>query len=138
MLLSAVMCAKPLCHCNVNIKLYINQIYVNTNILLSTWLCIESDVVFFLTLSGISCVAILKYTLILSPQFTISTENKTSNQKEIFDEIKRSISISVYYRWKRSIKNGRWRKIDLKIIFWLQISYSPHSGTNTKIKIGKL
>ena len=38
--------------------------------------------VFFLTLSGISCVTILKYTLILSPQFTKSTENKTSNQKE--------------------------------------------------------
>ena len=50
------------------------------------------------------------------------------------DEIKRSISISVYYGWKRSIKNGRWREIDLNIIFWLQISYSPHSGTNTKIK----
>jgi hypothetical protein len=30
MLLSAVMCAKPLRHRNVNIKLYINQIYVNT------------------------------------------------------------------------------------------------------------
>ena len=30
MLLSAVMCAKPLCHRNVNIKLYINQIYANT------------------------------------------------------------------------------------------------------------
>jgi hypothetical protein len=29
MLLSVVMCAKPLCHRNVNIKLYINQIYVN-------------------------------------------------------------------------------------------------------------
>jgi hypothetical protein len=26
------------------------------------------------------------------------------------------------------------REIDLKIIFWMQISYSPHSGTNTKIK----
>jgi hypothetical protein len=52
----------------------------------------------------------------------------------ILDEIKRSISISVYYGWKRSIKNGRWREIYLKIIFWLQISYSPHSGTNTKIK----
>ena len=38
--------------------------------------------VFFLTLNGISCVTILKYTLILSPQFTKSTENKTSNQKE--------------------------------------------------------
>jgi hypothetical protein len=50
--------------------------------LLPTWLCIESDVGFFLTLSGISCVTILKYTLILSPQFTKSTENKTSNQKE--------------------------------------------------------
>jgi hypothetical protein len=47
MLLSAVMCAKPLRHRNVNIKLYI-----------------------------------LKYTLILSPQFTKSKENKTSNQKE--------------------------------------------------------
>jgi hypothetical protein len=32
MLLSAVMCAKPLRHRNVNIKLYISQIYVNTNI----------------------------------------------------------------------------------------------------------
>jgi hypothetical protein len=52
----------------------------------------------------------------------------------ILDEIKRSISISVYYGWKWSIKNGRWREIDLKIIFWLQISYSSHSGTNTKIK----
>jgi hypothetical protein len=30
MLLSAVMCAKPLRHRNVNIKLYVNQIYVNT------------------------------------------------------------------------------------------------------------
>ena len=30
----------------------------------------------------ISCVTILKYTLILSPQSTKSTENKTSNQKE--------------------------------------------------------
>jgi hypothetical protein len=30
MLLSTVMCAKPLRHRNVNIKLYINQIYVNT------------------------------------------------------------------------------------------------------------
>ena len=30
MLLSAVMCARPLRHRNVNIKLYINQIYVNT------------------------------------------------------------------------------------------------------------
>ena len=30
MLLSAVMCAKPLRHRNVNIKLYINQIYLNT------------------------------------------------------------------------------------------------------------
>ena len=42
--------------------------------------------------------------------------------------------ISVYYGWKRSIKNGRWQEIDLNIIFWLQISYSPHSGTNTKNK----
>jgi hypothetical protein len=38
--------------------------------------------IFVLTLSGISCVTILKYTLILSPQFTKSTENKTNNQKE--------------------------------------------------------
>ena len=28
--ISAVMCAKPLRHRKVNIKLYINQIYVNT------------------------------------------------------------------------------------------------------------
>ena len=30
MLLSAVSCAKPLRHRNVNIKLNINQIYINT------------------------------------------------------------------------------------------------------------
>jgi hypothetical protein len=69
MLLLAVMCAKPLCHRNVNIKLYINQIYVNT--------IIHREFTF-----GISCVTILKYTLILSPQFRKTTENKTSNQKE--------------------------------------------------------
>jgi hypothetical protein len=46
----------------------------------------------------------------------------------ILNEIKRSISISVYYGWKRSIKNGRWREIDLKIIFWLQISFLTLSG----------
>ena len=38
--------------------------------------------IFFLTLNGISCVTMLKYTLILSPQFTKSTENKTNNQKK--------------------------------------------------------
>jgi len=38
---------------------------------------------FFLTLSGISGVTILKYTLIVSPQFTKSTEkSKTNNKKE--------------------------------------------------------
>ena len=63
-----------------------------------------------------------------------SRSKTTTITNFILDEIKRSISISVYYGWKRSIKNGRWRKIDLKIIFWLQISYSLHSGTNIKIK----
>ena len=63
-----------------------------------------------------------------------SRSKTTTITNFILDEIKRSISISVYYGWKRSIKNGRWREIDLKIIFLLQISYSPHSGTNTKIK----
>jgi hypothetical protein len=63
-----------------------------------------------------------------------SRSKTTTITNFILDEIKRSISISVYYGWKRSIKNGRWREIYLKIIFWLQISYSPHSGTNTKIK----
>ena len=63
-----------------------------------------------------------------------SRSKTTTITNFILDEIKRSISISVYYGWKRSIKKGRWREIDLKIIFWLQISYSPHSGTNTKIK----
>jgi hypothetical protein len=85
MLLSAVMCAKSLCHRNVNIKLYmyINQIYVNTIIHREfTFRKNKSDMFFFLTHSGISYVTILKYTLILSPQFTKSTENKTSNQKE--------------------------------------------------------
>jgi hypothetical protein len=59
-----------------------------------------------------------------------SRSKTTTITKFILDEI----SISVYYGWKRSIKNGRWREIDLKIIFWLQMSYSPHLGTNTKIK----
>ena len=63
-----------------------------------------------------------------------SRSKTTTITNFILDEIKRLISISVYYGWKRSIKNDRWREIDLKIIFLLQISYSPHSGTNTKIK----
>ena len=64
--------------------------------------------------------------------FKLYSRSKTTTITNfILDEIKRSISISVYYGWKRSIKNGRWREIDLKIIFWLQISYSD---TNTKIK----
>ena len=58
-----------------------------------------------------------------------SRSKTTTITNFILDEIKRSISISVYYGWKRSIKNGRWREF-----FLLQISYSPHSGTNTKIK----
>jgi hypothetical protein len=70
-----------------------------------------------------------------SKMFKFYSRSKTTTITNfILDEIKRSISISVYYGWKRSIKNGRWREIDLKIIFLLQISYSPHSGTNTKIK----
>ena len=50
-----------------------------------TWLCIESDVVFFLTLSGISCVTILKYTSILSPQFTKvqKTKQATKQKKQV-------------------------------------------------------
>ena len=70
----------------------------------------------------------IKIVQILLPSKTTTITNF------ILDEIKRSISISVYYVWKWSIKNGRWWEIDLTIIFWLQISYSPHSGTNTKIK----
>jgi hypothetical protein len=67
--------------------------------------------------------------------FKLYSRRKTSTITNfILDEIKRSISIFVYYGWKRSIKNSRWREIDIKIIFWLQVSYSPHSGTNTKIK----
>ena len=46
-----------------------------------------------------------------------SRSKTTTITKFILDEIKRSISIAVYYGWKRSIKNGRWREIDLKIIF---------------------
>ena len=65
-----------------------------------------------------------------------SRSKTTTITNFILDEIKRSISISVYYGWKRPIKNDRWREIDLKNIFWLQISYSPHSGTNTNIKWG--
>jgi hypothetical protein len=63
-----------------------------------------------------------------------SRSKTTTITNVILDEIKRSISISVYYGWKRSTKNGRWRETDLNIIFWLQISSYPHSGTNTKIK----
>ena len=63
-----------------------------------------------------------------------SRSKPTTITNFILDEITWSISISVYYGWKRSIQNGRWREIDPKIIFWLQISCSPHSGTNTKIK----
>jgi hypothetical protein len=63
-----------------------------------------------------------------------SRSKTTTITNFILDEITWSISISVYYGWKRSIQNGRWREIDPKIIFWLQISYSPHSGTNTKMK----
>ena len=70
---------------------------------------------------------------IVSSKF-YSRSGTTTITNFILDEIKKSISIAVYYGWKRSIKNGRWREIDLKIIFWLQISYSPHSGTNTKRK----
>ena len=67
--------------------------------------------------------------------FKFYSRSKTTTITDfILDEIKRSISISVYYGWKRSIKNGRRREIDRNIIFWLQISYSPHSGTSTKIK----
>ena len=67
--------------------------------------------------------------------FKFDSRSKTNTITNfILDEIKRSISISVYYGWKRSMKNDRWREIDLKIIFLLQIAYSPHSDTNTKIK----
>ena len=67
--------------------------------------------------------------------FKFHSRSKTTTITNfILDEIKRSISISVYYGWKRSIQIGRWREIDLKISFWLQIVYSPHSGTNTNIK----
>jgi hypothetical protein len=66
--------------------------------------------------------------------FKFYSHSKTTTKTNfILDEIKRSISIFVYYGWKRSIKNGRRREIDRNIIFLLQISYSPHSGTN-KIK----
>ena len=50
----------------------------------------------------------------------------------ILDEIKRSISISVYYEWKWSLKYGCSREIDLN--FFLPISYSTHSSTNKNIK----
>ena len=66
--------------------------------------------------------------------YIYSRSKTTTITNFILDEIKTSISISVYYGWKRSKKNGRRREIDRNIIFLLQISYSPHSGTNTKIK----
>jgi hypothetical protein len=49
----------------------------------------------------------------------------------ILDEIKRSISISVYYGWKRSIKNYRWRKIHHNIIFWLRF-HTRHTRVPTQ------
>jgi energy-coupling factor transporter transmembrane protein EcfT len=52
----------------------------------------------------------------------VSWKYMKSNKKCVFD-------VNFQYN-----KNGPWREIDLKIIFLLQISYSPHSGTNTKIK----
>ena len=83
--------------------------------------------VFFFYLNNVKTVS---YKL-----FKFYSRSKTTTITNfILDEIKRTISISVYYEWKRSIKNGRRREIDRNIIFWLQISYSPHSGTNTKIK----
>jgi hypothetical protein len=138
MLLSAVVCAKPLRHRNVNIKLYflnliqnklvivvvllqeytLNNFYETFLTLNKFWRWFTADLivhwvrrVFFLTLSGISCVTI------------------------ILDEIERSISISVYYGWKRSIKNGRSREIDLKITFWLQISKYRKQNKQPKRKV---
>jgi hypothetical protein len=67
-----------------------------------------------------------------SKMFKFYSRSKTTTITNfILDEIKRSISISLYYGWKRSIKNGRWREIDLKIIFWLQI-HTLHTRVPTQ------
>ena len=67
--------------------------------------------------------------------FKLYSRSKTTKLTNfILDGIKRSISISFYYGWKQSLKYGCTQEIDLKIIFCLQMSYSPHSGTNKKNK----
>ena len=68
------------------------------------WFTVDLNVhcvrrVFFLTLSGISCVTILKYTLILSPQFTrkYRKQNKQPKRKlvrQIILEINLALSQS--------------------------------------------
>jgi hypothetical protein len=58
--------------------------------------------IFFLTLSGISCVTLLKYTLILSPQFTKSTENfhdRQSSERCIRKLISRHCLDKTRTRW---------------------------------------
>ena len=60
-----------------DVKYILEVIYCRPDCALSpTW-------VFFLTLSGISCVTILKYTLIISPQFTrkYRKQNKQPKRK---------------------------------------------------------
>jgi hypothetical protein len=63
-----------------------------------------------------------------------SRRKTTTITNFILDEIKMSISISVYYGWKRSIKNGRWREIDLKIIFFIADFILSSLGYQHKIK----
>jgi hypothetical protein len=60
-----------------------------------------------------------------------SSSKTTTITNFILDEIKRSISISVYYGWKRSIKNYRWRKIHHNIIFWLRF-HTRHTRVPTQ------
>jgi hypothetical protein len=57
--------------------------------------------------------------------YSRSTTTKITNF--ILDEIKRSISISVYYGWKWSLKYGCSREIDLEILwfFFTDFMLSP-------------
>jgi hypothetical protein len=97
--------------------------------LLQTWLCIESDVFFNNPQWNFMCYYTNPHNSQKVPKTKQTTKKKIStsdylrNEKIttitnfILDEIKRPISISVYYGWKRSIKNGADEKSALNLFF---------------------
>jgi hypothetical protein len=72
--------------------------------------------VFFPTLSGISCVTILKYTLILSPQFTKNTERVGKKTRRTQCTI-------------RSALNHLQNLFNVKIVSWKLFKFYCHSKT---------